>query len=87
MEENKPGKEIGRVTHFFDKIGVCVVELNDNLKIGDKISVVGATTNFEQEIESMQVDHKEVENAKKGDAIGLRVKEKVRPNDKVYLVE
>lgn len=80
-------KEIGIVKHFFDKIGVCVVELSSGLKLGDKISIKGATTDFEQEIESMQVEHKEVEKAKKGDAIGLKVKEKVRLNDKVYLVE
>ena len=80
-------KEIGKVTHFFDKIGVAVVELKDKLKVGDKIKIKGAKTDFEQSIESMQIEHANAKEAKKGDAIGLKVADKVRPNDKVYLLE
>jgi U32 family peptidase len=87
MADNKLGKEIGRVAHFFDKIGVCVVELSSGLKVGDKVRVKGNATDFEQEIKSMQVEHVNVEKAKKGDSIGLKVKDKVRQNDKVYLVK
>ena len=81
------GREVGKITHYFDKIGVAVVELTDSLKVGDKIRVKGATTDFEQEVESMQIEHEEVKEAEKGQAIGLKVKEKVRVNDKVYVVE
>jgi putative protease len=79
-------KLVGKVTHYFTKIGVAVVELSDTLKIGDKISIEGATTNFEQEVESMQIEHEPVEEAKKGDSIGLKVKDRVREGDSVYKI-
>lgn len=79
-------KEIGRVAHFFDKIGVAVIELNKSgVSVGDTIHIKGATTDFNQEIDSMQIEHKPVKEAKKGDAIGLKVMDRVRPNDLVYL--
>ena len=77
---------VGKVTHYFTKIGVAVVELLDTLKTGDKISIEGATTNFEQKVESMQIEHKPVEEAKKGDSIGLKVEDRVREGDLVYRV-
>ena len=77
-------EEIGRVTHYYPKIGVAVVELKSTLKVGDKILVKGATTNFEQVVESMQIEHKNVEKAEAGQSVGLKVKERVRENDKVY---
>lgn len=79
-------KLVGKVTHYFTKIGVAVVELLDTLKTGDKISIEGATTNFEQKVESMQIEHKPVEEAKKGDSIGLKVEDRVREGDLVYRV-
>ena len=79
-------KEIGTVTHFFDKVSVAVIELSAGLKVGDKIQIKGTTTDFTQKVASMQVEHEKLDKAKKGDAIGLKVKERVRPNDKVFLV-
>lgn len=79
------GDEMGRITHYFDNIGVAVVKLAKELKVGDTIRVKGATTDFKQKIDSMQVEHKSVNKAKKGEAIGLKVKDKVRPNDAVYI--
>jgi len=81
------GEEDGKITHYFDKIGVAVIELAKGLSVGDTIRIKGATTDFKQRIDSMQIEHKSVDKAKKGQAIGLKVKEKVRPNDKVYVVE
>ena len=81
------GKEIGVVTHFFDHINVAVVEVSSPIKIGDKVRIKGATTDFEETIKEMQIEHDKIEKAKKGDAIGLKVKDKVRPHDKVYLVK
>ena len=78
-------KEIGKVTHYFEKVGVAIVELSDDLSIGDEIHIKGSTTDFVQEVENMQVDHKEIESSKAGDEIGLKVNERVRPNDLVYL--
>lgn len=86
-KEKKPGKPIGAITHYYSKIGVGIIELKDNVKIGEKIKIKGHSTDIEQNIDSMQVDHKEVEEAKKGDVIGLKVNDKVREGDEVYKVE
>jgi len=84
MEEEK--KLVGKVTHYYGKIGVAVVELEDELSVGDEISIEGKTTNFRQKVESMQIEHKNIEKAKAGDSIGLKVIEKVREGDKVYKI-
>ncbi len=78
--------EIGKVTHYFSKIGVAVVELTDSLKVGDTIHIKGHTTDFTQQVESMQVNHNAIQEAKAGDAIGLKVIDKVREGDKVFKV-
>ena len=80
------GKLIGKITHYFGNIGVAVIELTDSLKIGDTIRIVGGETDFEQVVDSMEVDHKKVEKAKKGDGIGLKVSQKVREGYKVYKI-
>lgn len=77
---------VGKVTHYFTKIGVAVVELQDTLKIGDEISIEGVTTNFRQRVESMQIEHKPVEEARAGDSIGLKVIDRVREGDNVYKI-
>lgn len=83
MEE----KEIGRVTHYFTTIGVAAIELTAGiLKIGDTIRIKGHTSDFTQKIESMQVEHNEVEKAKTGDIIGLKVTEHAREHDIVYRI-
>ena len=76
-------KVIGKITHYYPKIGVAVVELQSTLKVGDKILIEGKS-NFEQTIESMQIDMKNISSAKKGQAIGLKVDEQVKANDMVY---
>lgn len=83
MEE----KEIGVVSDYFAKIGVVAVEITQGeLSIGDTIHFSGHTTDFTQVVESMQIEHEQVEKAKAGDSIGIRVKERVRKHDKVYKV-
>ena len=80
-------KLIGQVTHYFTNIGVGVIELTeDNLKIGETIHIKGATTDFEQKVESMQIEHENVDQAKVGQTIGLKVNQTVRENDKVYKI-
>ncbi len=78
--------EVGRVTHFYPKISVAIVELKAPLSIGDKILIKGATTNFEQKVESMQIEHKDIERAEAGQIIGLKVNQRARENDKVYKI-
>ena len=77
-------KEVGLVTHFFSKIDVAVIKLKDELNVGDKILFRGSTTNFDQIVKSMQIEHESVEKAKAGQSIGLKVKDKVRENDVVF---
>lgn len=77
-------KEVGKITHYYTNLGVGVIELSDNLNKGDEIHVKGTTTDFEQTIDEMQISGNIVETAKKGDAIGLKVDERVREGDIVY---
>jgi len=82
MEEN----EIGTVTHYFGKISVGIVALSAPLAVGDTIHITGAHDDFTQTVDSMQIEHENVESAKGGDVIGIKVTGKVHPNDKVYKV-
>jgi len=84
MEEEK--KLVGKISHYYSKIEVAVVDLTDTLSVGDEILIEGATTNFKQTIDSMQIMHENVQTAKKGDSIGLKVKDKVRDGDSVYKI-
>lgn len=79
-------KQIGRVTHYFSKIGVAIIELEDELRAGDAIHIKGSTTDFQEKVESIQIEHEQVQAAKKGQAIGLKVKEHVREHDIVYKI-
>jgi putative protease len=80
-------KRIGEITHYFSNIEVAVINLATTLKKGDKIKIVGGEeTDFEQKVDSMQIEYKEVKSAKKGASVGLKVKEKVREGYKVFKV-
>ena len=79
-------KEIGKVKHFFDKISVAVIELNDVLKKGDKISIEGHDNSFEQVVDSMQIEHEKIEEAKAGQSVGLKTAQPCKENDKVFKV-
>ncbi|MFH1510026.1 MAG: hypothetical protein ABID67_02715 [Candidatus Nealsonbacteria bacterium] len=79
-------KEIGKIIHYFDNVGVAVVSLSDKLKVGDTIRIIGGeSTDFSQKIDSMEVDHEKIKQGKKGDEIGMKIKEKVRSGYRVYL--
>ena len=78
-------KQVGKVTHYFDKIGVAVLALDNTLKVGDRIAFKkGEEELFEQEVESMQIDHKPVNKAKKGDDIAVKIDEKVKEGILVF---
>lgn len=80
-------EEIGKITHFFSKINVGVLELaKGELRIGDTIHVKGHTTDFYQKVESMQVEHAPIESAEKGMEVGLKVEASVRQGDLVFKV-
>jgi putative protease len=83
----KKEKTIGEITHYFSNISVAVINLNGGLAVGDEIRIVGGeNTDFNQTVDSMEVDHKKVSQAKKGDDVGMKVSEKVREGYKVYKV-
>jgi len=79
-------KEIGIITHYFGKISVGIIKLKSDLIVGDKIHIKGAHDDFTQLISSMQLNHKEILRAKKGDEVGVKVSQRVHENDKVYKV-
>jgi putative protease len=83
-KEKIKGKLIGKISHYFSNIGVAVIELTGKLKAGDNIRIVGGETDFTQAVESMEVEHEKVKNAKKGDGVGLKVDQKVREDYRVY---
>jgi translation elongation factor EF-1alpha len=76
--------EVGKITHFFSKINVAVIELKAPLKVGDMIIVKGPTTDFQQVVDSMQIEHENVQTALAGQSIGLRVAQRVRETDAVF---
>ena len=79
--------EIGKITHFFSKPGVAAFTIeNNDLKVGDKIHIKGHTTDIEQIVESIQIEHANVQKAGKGESVGIRVKDKVREHDTVFKV-
>lgn len=80
-------EKIGKVTHFFANINVAVIELEDEINQGDEIHIKGHTTDFTMKVDSMQIDHENVEKAGDGQSIGLKVPSPVRQNDEVFLVE
>jgi len=76
--------EIGKVIHFFSKIGVGIVELTAPLSLGDLILVKGPSTDFEMAVESMQIEHKSVSRAEGGQSIGLKMVQQAKERDVIY---
>jgi putative protease len=79
-------KPLGKVTHYYDKIEVAIVELAGGLKVGDTVKFVGKGREFEQPVESIQVEHVQVEKAKKGDVVGIKVAQPVKAGSVVTKV-
>ena len=77
--------QVGKVTHYFTKIGVAVIEVTDgSIKVGDEIHIKGHTSDFKQKVTSMQIEQDKIEMAETGQSIGMKVNEPVRANDLVY---
>ncbi len=77
-------EQVGKIIHFYDKISVAVVRLEAGLKAGDTIHVKGNVTDFEQAVESMQLDHQAVDSAGKGEEVAVKLGGKAREGDIVY---
>lgn len=86
MPEELEEKPIGEVTHYYSKIGVAIIKFFKTVPLGTKVRFRGATTDFEQTINSMQFDHTSISEAKKNQEVGVKVDQKVREGDKVFEV-
>lgn len=80
MEE----KEIGKITHYYDKIGVAVILLSADLKVGDTIKIKRGEEEFEEKVSSMQIEHQDIDSAKAGDEVAIKISAKAKEGDKVY---
>lgn len=78
-------KKIGKVTHYYNRIGVAVLALDEELKLGDKVTILGRTTDFSQVVNSMELDHKLINTAGPGLEVALKVIERTRVGDEIYL--
>ncbi|TKJ31843.1 MAG: translation elongation factor-like protein [Chloroflexi bacterium B3_Chlor] len=79
-------KEIGRVTNYFSQIGVAVIQLTGPLQLEDEVRIKGGTRDFQQRVESMQVEHQPIDKAEAGQEVAVKLDQKARPNDRVYKV-
>jgi len=76
--------QIGHITHFFSKISVAIVELTAPISVGDRILIKGPTTDFEQVVDSMQIEHQSIQRAEAGQSIGLKTAQPIKEKDVVY---
>lgn len=79
-------EKVGTIIHYYTDLEVGIIKLDGNLKVGDSIKIEGATTEFEQTVPQMEIDHEKVEEAGAGDEVGIKVNEKVREGDEVFLI-
>lgn len=79
-------ERVGLVSHYYSHLGVAAIVVEGNLRVGDTIHIKGHTTDFTQKVESIQIEHKNVTEAKKGEDVGIKVKEHVREHDAIYKV-
>jgi len=80
------GTQVGQVTHYFDHISVAAIALTEPLRVGDMIHVLGHSSDFKQEVTSLQIDHQDVTEANPGDDVALKVTQKVHAHDKVFKI-
>jgi len=83
---DKP-KKVGKVTHYYNKIGVGIVKFSTAVKTGEAFHFKGHATDFKQVVNDMEFDHKKIESVKKGQEVGIKLDQRVREHDEVYLVE
>jgi putative protease len=86
VEEQVEGKKVGVVSNYFDHVSVAAIKLEVPVKVGDKLRFVGGETDFEEKVGSMQIHHDQVEKAKAGEEVGIKVSQKVHKGYRVYKV-
>jgi translation elongation factor EF-Tu-like GTPase len=80
-------REVGKVSHFYNKINVAVIEVKDTISVGDQIFIKGPTTDIKQTVDSMEIEHEKIKQATAGHSVGMKMKGRVRENDIVYKTE
>lgn len=78
------GIRIGEVTHFYTRLNVAVLALTDPIRVGDTVHFLGHSTDFRQEVKSLQIEHQSVSEAKPGQDVALKVERRVHPHDQVF---
>lgn len=81
-----PGKKVGVITHYYTKIGVGIVKFSAPVKVGDTLHFQGHATDFKQTITEIELEHQKIKSVKKGQEVGIKLDQKVRENDTVYIV-
>ena len=78
--------QIGEITHYFNRIGVAVVSLTGDIRVGDVVHILGRLTDFQQQVASLQIEHQSIQEAGAGQEVAMKVSRPVRPRDKVYRI-
>ena len=81
------GKRVGKVTHYFDHLNVAVLALTESIRVGETLHFLGHSTDFKQQVTSLQIEHKAVETAKPGEDVAMKVDQRVHPNDAIFRIE
>lgn len=81
------GKRVGKVTHYFDHLNVAVLALTESIRVGETLHFLGHSTDFKQQVTSLQIEHKTVEVAKPGEDVAMKVDQRVHPNDAIFKIE
>jgi putative protease len=79
-------EKVGTITKYFSNIGVAAIQMDGSLSVGDTIHIQGHTTDFKQEVDSMQIENQSVERAGPGADVGIKVQDRVREHDVIYKV-
>jgi putative protease len=80
-------KLVGKIIHYYGKLGVVIIELSETLEVGKTIHIKGAHDDFTQEVKELQYEHQAITAGKAGQQVGLKVDQKIHENDEVYLAE
>ena len=87
VDDKNQKDQLGKITHFYSKIGVGIIKLNKELKVGDEIQIKGNTSDFKQKVDELQLDHKNIDKGEKGQEVGVKLSQKVRDGDVVFIAK